>query len=100
MDMSLFVLGALGALLTAYIGKNEIIPGFRPLFDTFEMEKEANEHKIHIRETEMEIDDMQTQLKEESVSSDLAQRLKIGIETSLSGLQNERTRLQVSRTPH
>ncbi|MFZ2070745.1 MAG: hypothetical protein WAV32_03920 [Halobacteriota archaeon] len=49
MDMSLFLFGALGAILTVYLAKQEVIPEFRPLFEISEKEKEVIEHQDHIR---------------------------------------------------
>ncbi|MFQ5974727.1 MAG: hypothetical protein ACE5J5_00220 [Candidatus Hydrothermarchaeales archaeon] len=93
-NMSLFLFGALGAILTVYLAKQEVIPEFRPLFDTADIENEAKEHKEHISNTEKEIDNIQARLREESVDSDLTKRLTIVLETSLSELKAERLRLQ------
>ena len=95
MEIGSFALGALGALLTVYLAKQEVIPEFRPLFDTSERESEAREHQEHIRKTEKEIDDVQEKLREESVPADLTQRLHTVLNTSLSELQDERDRLRV-----
>lgn len=94
MDIGLFALGALGALLTVYLAKQVVIPEFRPLFDTSEMENEANEHQEHIRKTEKEIDDIQAELREESVQPDRTERLATVLESSRKELQGERRRLQ------
>lgn len=94
MDIGLFALGALGALLTVYLAKQVVIPEFRPLLDTSEMENEAKEHQEHIKKTEKEIDDIQAELREELMQSDRAQRLTTVLNSSLSELQGERTRLQ------
>lgn len=96
MDISLFLLGALGALLTVYIAKQEIIPEFRPLFDTSGKEKEVSEHQEHIKNTEKHIDDIQNKLEEEKpLTEDSVTRLTIVINTSQDELRDERKRLQV-----
>lgn len=96
MDIGLFLLGALGALLTVYMAKQEIIPEFRPLFDTFEKEKEVSEHQKHIKNTEKHIDDIQIKLEEEKpLTEDSVKRLTIVINTSQDELRDERKRLQV-----
>ncbi len=46
--MELFLLGALGALLTIYLTKEAVIPEFRPLFDISEMERETMGLREHI----------------------------------------------------
>jgi hypothetical protein len=92
MDIGLFLLGALGAILTVYLARQEVIPEFRPLFDTSEREKEATEHREHIKKTEGEIDDIQSRLKEELLEADLADRLTTVLKTTLSELSAERNR--------
>ena len=95
-DMGLFLLGALGALLTIYMAKHEIIPEFRPLFDTSEKENEVSEHQEHIKNTEKHIDDIQNKLEEEKpLTEDSVTRLTIVINTSQDELRDERKRLQV-----
>jgi hypothetical protein len=93
--LGLFFLGALGALLTVYIAKQEVIPEFRPLFETSEKEQEARDHQDHIAKTEKHIDEVQTKLATESIHKDVTERLTIVLNTSLSELQAERARLQV-----
>ena len=94
MEIGLFLLGALGALLTVYLAKQEVVPEFRPLFDTSNKEKEAMEHGDHIKRTEREIDDIQAGLREKSLPGDHAQRLTTVLNASLSELTAERGRLQ------
>jgi hypothetical protein len=94
MDWVFFLPGMLGALLTVYLAKQEIVPEFRPLFDTSKKEKEAGEHRGHIKETEKHIDDLQAKLEAESVAEEVVTRLTIVLNTSLSELREERTRLQ------
>ncbi len=95
MDIVLFCFGALGALLTVYIGKQEIVPEFRPLFDTSEKEKEAIRHRNHIKWTEQHIDTIQARIEDPSTSDNDATKLQIVLETSLKELQAERERLQI-----
>lgn len=95
MDIVLFCFGALGALLTVYIGKQEIVPEFRPLFDTSEKEKEAIRHRNHIKLTEQHIDTIQARIEDPSTSENDATKLQFVLETSLKELQAERERLQI-----
>ncbi len=95
MDIVLFCFGALGALLTVYIGKQEIVPEFRPLFDTSEKEKEAIRHRNHIKLTEQHIDTIQARIEDPSTSENDAKKLQFVLETSLKELQAERERLQI-----
>ena len=95
MDIVLFCFGALGALLTVYIGKQEIVPEFRPLFDTSEKEKEAIRHHNHIKLTEQHIDTIQARIEDPSTSDNDATKLQIVLETSLKELQAARERLQI-----
>ncbi len=94
MDISLFFLGAMGAILTVYLAKQEVIPEFRPLFDTSGTEKEASEHQNHINKTEKHIDDIQTKLEEKSLPDGDVTRLTTVLKTSQDELRDERTRLQ------
>jgi hypothetical protein len=93
-NVGLFFLGALGALLTVYLAKQEVIPEFRLIFDTADMEKEVRDHQDHIKKTEKDIDDIQGKLREESVPTDLAQRLTTVLSSSLSEVQAERERVE------
>lgn len=93
-DISLFFLGALGAILTIYLIKQEVIPEFRPLFDTSEKEKEAREHQNHIKKTEKHIDNIQFNLEEKSLLEGDVTRLKTVLKSSQDELRDERIRLQ------
>lgn len=95
MDPATFLFGALGALLTIYLAKQEVIPEFRPLFDTLEEEKEIKQRREHIKATEKHIDEIQARLAMESLSADLTKQLTTVLETSLDELRGERQRLQV-----
>jgi hypothetical protein len=94
MDIGLFFLGALGALLTVYLSKQEVIPEFRPMYDTSDKEIEALEHRDHIKKTENHIDELQTKLSNNSLKADFAQQLTTVLNTSLSELNAERLRQQ------
>lgn len=95
MDAGLFLLGMLGALLVVYLAKQEVVPEFRPLFDTSGAQDEAREHRDHIKKTENEIDGIQAKLRDgDSLSADQTQRLATVLNTSLSEIQVERVRLQ------
>lgn len=95
MDIGLFFIGMLGALLTVYLAKDEVVPEFRPLFDSSEKEKEAMRHGDHISKTEKEIDELQAELRKEKLTLDLKERLTTVLNTSLSELTSERKRLQL-----
>ena len=96
--IGMFGFGALGALLFVYLAKNEPIPEFRPLFDTFELQREARRHRKHIEKTERDIDTVQDRLR--NVSADGAvscidpQCLTTVLESYLEEIDKERTRLQ------
>jgi DNA repair exonuclease SbcCD ATPase subunit len=93
MEIGVFLLGALGALLTVYLAKQEVIPEFRPLFDTSEKEKETREHQDHIKRTEKHIDDITDKL-EQPLDKDVVTQLKTVLKTSQEELREERARLQ------
>jgi hypothetical protein len=96
MDIGLFALGTLGALVIVYIAKQQIIPEFRALFDTTEAETEVNKHLGHIDKIQQEIDSIQeTMLNEESMSDDHLQRLTVVLNTAQPELQAETKRLEV-----
>jgi hypothetical protein len=94
LDIGLFLLGALGALLTVYLAKQEVIPEFRPLFDTTEKEKEARRYRDHIEMTEKHIDDIEERLEKESLPRDEVARLEAVINTRQSEFKAETTRLE------
>jgi len=94
MDWGLFLLGMLGALLTVYLAKQEVIPEFRPLFNISEKEKEAREHRDHIKKTEKHIDEIQARLEAESFPEDAVARLTTVLKSSQDELRDERIRLQ------
>jgi len=89
----LFFLGMLGAILTVYLAKQEVVPEFRILFDTSDKEKEANRHRAHITETEDSIDSIQAQLKAPQLEEAFSQRLLKVLESSQIELRDERARL-------
>lgn len=94
MDIGLFLLGILGALLTVYLAKEEIIPEFRPLFDTSEKEIEVKKLQDHVSITRQQIDDLQAKLiGSEPLPVELTQRLITVIETSQAEIKTERERL-------
>lgn len=92
--IGLFLLGALGALLTVYLAKQQVIPEFRALFDTTDKEREAREHRDHIKRTEKHIDDIQDKLEPNRLEKDLVTQLTTVLKTSQDELKGERTRLQ------
>jgi hypothetical protein len=94
MTIGLFLLGALGALLTVYLAKQEVVPEFRPLSDTSDKEKEALELRDHIRTNKKDADDIQAKLREETLAPGLEQRLTTVLTTSLSEINAETTRLE------
>lgn len=94
MDIGLFLFGIFGALLTVYLAKQDVIPEFRPLFDTSDKEKEKIEHTDHITETEKHIDDIQAKLEDKELPEGYPARLKIILDSSQSELKIERARLE------
>jgi hypothetical protein len=92
LDIGLFFLGVLGAIVVLYLSKQTVIPEFRPLYDTFAKEEELARHQDHIKITEKDIDDNQKELKKEDLKNDQAERLKKVLDTSLSELNIERSR--------
>jgi hypothetical protein len=93
MDIGLFFLGALGAILTVYLAKSEVIPEFRPIFDTSDKNKEIMNRREHIRRTEQHIDDTQAQLEKETLPEKV-RALKTLLDSSLAELGIERNRLE------
>lgn len=74
----LFGLGILGAFLTVYLSKQEVIPEFRPLFDTFKKRLKRDELQEHVDKTRKENDelqDMRFKEKNESVRKDISVRI-------------------------
>jgi len=91
-----FLLGAMGALLTIYLRKQEIIPEFRPLFDTFAIEREAVELQDRIKIIQNKIDGAQDQLgKNPQAENQITEHHKIEIESLHKGLEEERARLRI-----
>ena len=96
MDIVLFLLGATGALLTVYLAKQDAVPEFRLLFDTFETDKEVMYYQGRIKKMEKSLDEIQDELKDEmtSVKPDTVTRLTTVLETTQAELHDERPRLQ------
>jgi hypothetical protein len=83
MDISLLLLGAIGALVTVYVAKDQVIPEFRPLFDIAEHVAEAAVLRAHIDQTRKEINETQGKLKEDARLPDAhAARLQKFVNTS------------------
>lgn len=93
MDWGLLGLGMVGALVTVYLAKNEIIPEFRSIFDTSEMDKEYSVLQEKNKKTAKEIDDAQAKILK-NPSSDEAKNLNTFIETSQKELDEDTKRLQ------
>jgi len=94
MDYGLFALGALGALLTVYLAKQQVIPEFRPFFDTFEKQQEIAGNRDRIKKTQKHIDDLLVKLESEQLTNDGVTKLEAVLKTSQDGLRDEMTRLQ------
>lgn len=96
MDIGLFFLGMFGAFLTIYLAKQEVIPEFRPLFDTSDKDDERRMRQDKIKGTEKEIDDVQKKLETaESLSSEEITCLKLFLETSQSERDSGIKRVQM-----
>jgi hypothetical protein len=97
MDFSvilLFVLGALGALLTIYIGKQELVPEFRALIDVSAKIDQAKRIHELLENTQKDIDCWQKTLTAGDTSSDLAAHLSLGIDKSFEELKYYRDSLK------
>jgi len=94
MEYGLLLFGMLGAFLTVYLAKQEVIPEFRPLFDTSGKETEVMDHLDHIKRTEKNIDKIQARLETESLTDDVVKRLTLVITTSQEELRYKTTRMQ------
>lgn len=92
--IGLFLLGALGALLTVYLAKEEVIPEFRPLFDTSEKREEAIERHDHIKRIEKHIATIEEKLEPKRLEKDFVTQLTTVLKASQDDLQGERTRLE------
>ncbi|MFH1382743.1 MAG: hypothetical protein ABIH70_07620 [Chloroflexota bacterium] len=93
MDWGLFGLGMVGALVTVYLSKDEIIPEFRAIFDTSEIEKGCSELLEKNKKTRKEIDDAQAKLLK-NPSPDEKESLNTYIGTSQEELREDTKRLQ------
>ncbi len=77
--LDLFGLGLLGAFLTVYLTKQEVIPEFRPLFDTFKKKLERDELQEHVDKTRKKNDELQNMRfkeKNESVKKDIGVEIR------------------------
>ncbi len=92
--MILFGLGVLGALITIYIAKQEVIPEFRAFFDTVERVQEANDLREHNKKTRDEIDNIQEALRKKTLPKEQLERLSKVIDTCQRELEDDRQRLE------
>ena len=90
----LFALGILGALITIYIAQQEVVPEFRPLFDTQEREQEAKDLREHNKKTREEIDKIQATLQGGVLPKDQLQQISKALDTSQRELEDDRQRLE------
>ncbi|MBI2867112.1 MAG: hypothetical protein HYX97_02105 [Chloroflexi bacterium] len=90
----LFGLGVLGALITIYIAQQDVVPEFRPFFDTEEREQEAKDLREHNKKTREEIDKIQTTLQGGVLPKDQLQQLGKALDTSQRELEYDRRRLE------
>lgn len=90
----LFVLGAIGALITAYIAKGEAIPEFRATVDVSDKEIEARRLRAHYAETQTRIDTLQTELEKPDITPGRAERLQMVISSSQQELESDSSRLR------
>lgn len=66
-----FIYGMMGALLTVYIAKQEVIPEFRPLFDIGDKIKEQKRCYMKIEKTQDELDNIQLEMKDLQQDDDI-----------------------------
>ena len=91
MDLGLFLIGALGALLTIYLAKQEIIPEFRPFFDA--PDDEIRQRQDHIKKTEKDIDDIEAELRDRSLPPNRIEQLSIVLNNSQLEVKAETARV-------
>lgn len=90
-----FIVGMLGALVTAYLAKNEAIPEFRLFSDhTSETRTEAARHHERTRKTAREIDEIQAEIKKPGLPPGDSERLIAVVKSSQEELRDERARLR------
>ncbi len=90
----LFGLGVLGALVTIYIAKQEVIPEFRPFFDTIDTDQETKDLRKHTKKTREEIDDIQETLWKKTLPKEQFEQLSKALDTAQRELEDDRQRLE------
>jgi peptidoglycan hydrolase CwlO-like protein len=93
MDWSLFWPGIIGALVTVYLSKDEIIPEFRSFIDILELDKAYSDLKEKNKKTAKEIDDNQAKILN-NPSSDEVRNLNTFIDKSQIELAGDTKRLE------
>jgi hypothetical protein len=93
MDLFLFALGLIGAIITIYVAKQEVIPEFRPLFDLSAKLQDAKELRDRNHETRQQIDDVQKTLMGGVLPANQLKQLSVALETSQKELDQDLTQL-------
>lgn len=92
--ISLFLLGAVGALVIVYLATQQPIPEFRSLYNIDDKQQEADAHRAHLEETQKEIDTVQAKLQSEELSSGLRDQLHTVLKSSEKEMTHEIARLE------
>lgn len=90
----LFGLGVLGAFITIYVAQQEVIPEFRPFFDTVERDQEAKDLREHSKKTREDIDKIQDTLQKSTLPQAQLDQIGKAIDTSQRELEDDRRRLE------
>ncbi|GEM_PF-3147386 len=85
----LFGLGVLGALIVIYIAKQEVVPEFRPLFDTTRAQQDADQIRKHIANTRKEVDEAQKELRSNKLPPEQLNQISKFIDSSLDEIKQE-----------
>lgn len=94
-DWGLFLLGALGALLTVYLAKDDVIPEFRPIYDTSDDIKERKDIQDRIADLEKEMADNQKRLDKGPLSAEETTQLQVSLASLHQSVEEERSREKV-----
>lgn len=94
MDLGLFLLGMLGAVLTVLIAKQQIIPEFRPLVDVADSEIEATRLREQVEEATDQLGKAQLELEKGAVAANRMRELELLLKTGQAFVQQQRARLE------
>lgn len=94
--LPLFLAGILGAFMSAYIAKEEMVPEFRPFFEVADKEKEAVELRSMIAKIRQAIDDIQLDLTNDTgmINPNQRENLKVVLDSSHAEIAQMTVRLE------